>query len=178
MLRGVRVRHAIARVGAMLGLVVGLAALTGYADAAPSPEAVHPDAGVGRARLGDTPTEVRRQLGRGTSVAPGFRRHRSGRISLIVGVSKRHRVDSFATQSPAATLYGRPLSDGFKRLAPRLRRGGWRTTVCNSMRISVHHHGKATTRIQWESGRFAQLDIGIGAPSNGCALGSPTNPAP
>ena len=147
----------------------------------PSRDVIVPERSIGPVRLGQSLAHVSNSLGRGRTVAPGFRRYRSGRLTIVVGFSRSYHVDSLATNSAGALLYEHPLTDGYRRFAGRLVRRGWKTFRCEKTQIATHRGSHAATIITWSGDRSLEVKITPeslppGSPGR-CALGSPVNPA-
>lgn len=173
------------RIGGVLAVLVAAGLLSGVGGsasgsvAAAATASVVPGQSIGPVHLGESLRGVTRDLGRGWTVSPGFRRYQSGRLMITAGFSRAFRVTPLATNSPQARLYGHPLSEGYRRFSGLLRRRGWKTFRCSGVHVATLLGRHDTTSAQWGRKRFLELQVTSGRGSTGkCGLGSPANPVP
>ncbi len=163
----------------LLSVVVGSAA--GEASTLPK-DVIVPERSIGPVRLGESLGQVSKSLGRGRTIAPRFRRYESGRLFIRVGFTRGYHVDSLATESARARLYGHPLTEGYQKFKNRLVRRGWKTFRCEKTQIATHRGPHVATIITWSGNRSLEVNIAPeplppGSPGQ-CGTGSPANPAP
>lgn len=176
-----RRRAVVSVVAAAVLLSVIVASATGKARTA-SKDVIVPERSIGPVRLGESLAHVSKSLGRGRTIAPRFRRYRSGRLTIVVGFTRGYHVDSLATDSARARLYGHPLTEGYQKFKNRLVRRGWKTFRCEKTQIATHRGPHVATIITWSGNRSLEVNITPeslppGSPGQ-CGTGSPANPAP
>jgi hypothetical protein len=127
---------------------------------------VLPRIGIGPVRLGEKQRSVQRSLGNGDlgrgATPDRYYIYRSGSIKLEVFYDQTDRVIGISTGSPAAVLFGHPLSEGLTKLTPVFRAHHWTVLSCQGQTFTFLEPGGPGDGIAWRDGRLDEVQADVG----------------
>jgi hypothetical protein len=140
-----------------------------------------PGKGIGVVRLNEKRSAVTNALGKGRTIRRGSNaglvQYRSATIDIEVSYGGG-LVDGVNTSSRGALIYGRPLSEGLKRLRPVFRSHHWSVVSCRGESYTMLGQGGPGTGIAWRHGRLDYVQIDPGGSIGDWCLPLPSDETP